>query len=69
MNEDYSGQAKRTRKYWIMGVSAGVVFILLIGSFFIWIFLPISIQSPILCFAFPLSDIIPYRAVLSHFFF
>lgn len=36
MNEDYSGQAKRTRKYWIMGVSAGVVFILLIGSFFIY---------------------------------
>ena len=27
MNEDYSGQAKKTRKYWIMGVSAGVVFI------------------------------------------
>lgn len=36
MNEDYSGQAKKTRKYWIMGVSAGVVFILLIGSFFIY---------------------------------
>ena len=35
MNEDYSGQAKKTRKYWIMGVSAGVVFIFLIGYFLI----------------------------------
>ena len=36
MNEDYSGQAKKTRKYWIMGVSAGVVFIFLIGYFLIY---------------------------------
>ena len=61
----------------IPSFSLGIFFVIrispaavnLIGSFFIWIFLPISIQSPILCFAFPLSDIIPYRAVLSHFFF
>lgn len=36
MNEDYGGKARRTRKYWIMGVAAGVVLILLAGSFFIY---------------------------------
>lgn len=36
MNEDYGGKARRTRKYWIMGVTAGVILILLSGSFFIY---------------------------------